>query len=65
MSNCVICEREIPTNTKTVSAVGGLFPREEPDFFMVDETVMKESHMHLDCLLAAFRSNREVSRSEG
>jgi hypothetical protein len=32
---------------------------------MIDETVMRESHMHLDCLLAAFHSNSGVSRSEG
>ena len=58
MKICVSCEKEIPTRTKAVSVVGGLFPEEEPDFFMVDETIMKESHMHLDCLLAAFRSSR-------
>lgn len=53
MSVCVLCKKEIEPGTPTVSVVGGQFPREEQDFFMVDETVLSESYAHLPCLLEA------------
>jgi hypothetical protein len=64
MKNCSICQKDIPTRTKAVSVVGGLFPEEEPDFFMIDDTIMGESWLHLECLLQAFRDNRGVSRKQ-
>lgn len=51
MTKCAICKNEIKPATRTVSLVGGLFPESDPDFFMVDETVMPEAYTHLDCLL--------------
>jgi hypothetical protein len=32
-----------------------MFPREEPDFFMTDVQVLKESYVHRDCFLAKFK----------
>lgn len=64
MKNCSICNKDIPARTKAVSLVGGLFPAEEPDFFMVDETIMGESWVHMDCLLGAFRASRSNSQKQ-
>lgn len=50
---CCFCAKAIEFGTAAVSIVGGMFPVEDPDFFMVDESVMAESHAHLPCLLAA------------
>ena len=51
MRACSLCKNEIGLGSPTVSIVGGQFPREDPDFFMVDETVLSESYAHLKCLL--------------
>lgn len=51
MNTCSLCKGVIDVGKPAVSIVGGLFPREAPDFFMVDEQVMRESHAHLQCLL--------------
>lgn len=64
MKNCAICHKGIATRTKAVSLVGGLFPAEEPDFFMMDETIMGESWLHMDCLLEAFRTTRAGSQKQ-
>lgn len=63
MKNCALCKRSIEVRTKVVSVVGGLFPAEDPDFFMVDETIMKESYIHLDCLLSAISKEGGGSQS--
>jgi len=49
--NCALCKKPIAPGTRAVSLVGGLFPESDPDFFMIDETVMPECHAHLECLL--------------
>lgn len=59
MSNCALCKKIIEPGTKAVSIVGGQFPREEPDFFMVDESIMVESHAHLPCLVDAVSKRSE------
>jgi hypothetical protein len=64
MSNCAICRKSIEPGTAAVSIVGGQFPREEPDFFMVDETVLTESHAHLPCLLGALSTAEESSQTQ-
>jgi hypothetical protein len=64
MKNCAICQKNIPTGTRAVSVVGGLFPKEEPDFFMIDDTIMGESWLHLECLLGAFRPNSGGSQNQ-
>ena len=64
MKNCSICKKDIPIRTKAVSVVGGLFPEEDPDFFMMDESIMGESWLHLECLLKAFRANHGVSQKQ-
>jgi hypothetical protein len=56
MTRCALCTEEIQMGTPTVSIVGGMFPREEPDLFMIDELVLRESHAHLGCLLASVRT---------
>jgi hypothetical protein len=64
MKNCAICQKDIATRTKAVSVIGGLFPEEEPDFFMMDETIMGESWLHMECLLQAFRADKGGSQNE-
>lgn len=61
MKNCVICKSEIEIRTKSVSVVGGLFPAEDPDFFMIDESIMKESYVHLECFLKALTAQEGSS----
>ena len=53
MKECALCRQQIPSGTEAVSIAGGLFPREDPDFFAMDEGVLKESYAHLKCLLTA------------
>ncbi len=60
MTRCVFCPNPITPGTPVVSIVGGMFPREEPDLFMVDEEVLRESHAHLDCLLRVARASPAV-----
>ena len=52
-SKCVLCDGAIEPGTRTVSVAGGLFPREDPDFFAMDEGVLAECYAHLECFLAA------------
>lgn len=58
MTRCVFCEEEIQPGTRAASIAGGMFPREEPDIFMIDAEVLVESHAHLDCLVALVRESR-------
>jgi len=51
MTRCTLCKKDIELSTPTVSIVGGMFPKEEPDFFMVDPQVLPENYVHLECLL--------------
>ena len=51
MTKCVLCPNPIEPGTRAVSIVGGLFPESDPDFFMIDESVLIESYVHLECLL--------------
>ena len=63
MTDCVLCKKPIEPGTKSASVVGGMFPREDPDFFMVDEQVLKESYVHLECLIVAVRGKPNAQRS--
>lgn len=49
MSKCVLCKVDIKAATAVVSIAGGLFPAEDPDFFMLDATVLPETYAHLEC----------------
>lgn len=49
MKTCALCSKTIEPGTPAVSVVGGMFPRGEEDFFMIDETVLEETHAHLPC----------------
>ena len=60
MMPCAFCKKPIEPGTRAVSIVGGLFPVEEQDFFMIDETVMLENHAHLECLLRIVSENKDV-----
>lgn len=51
--NCSLCNRQIDPGTPAVSVVGGLFPLADPDFFMTDESVLREAYAHLDCMVDA------------
>jgi hypothetical protein len=46
---CWICRRPIELGVEVVSSVGGHFPKEEPDFFLADPTVMVEVYAHGVC----------------
>jgi len=62
MTQCSLCRKDIQPGTSAVSIAGGLFPREDPDFFMIDATVLQESYTHLECLLKIVKeSSLEVS----
>lgn len=50
MSDCSLCKKKIEPGTRAVSIIGGQFPKDDPDFFMVDEGILRESHAHFDCL---------------
>lgn len=50
MNKCPFCKEEIQPGTPVVSLVGGLFPVEEPDFFMIDNEILAECYAHLPCL---------------
>jgi len=53
---CSFCELEIKPGAPAICVVGGLFPVDEPDFFMIDESVLPEGHAHREC----FRSIVEL-----
>lgn len=48
---CVLCKQAVGTGVGVVSIVGGQFPVTDPDFFFMDEEILKESHAHLACFL--------------
>lgn len=54
MKPCAICKLPIQPGTATVSIVGGQFPVGDPDFFMIDDTILVESYVHRDCLVKSF-----------
>ena len=54
---CSLCKNEIRPGTAAVSIVGGMFPIDEHDLFVVDEEVLRESYAHLPCLLDTIRGN--------
>ena len=64
MKECFLCKKEIAPGTPATSLVGGFLPVEEPDFFMVDEGVLKETYAHLPCLIGAV-GQREASTQAG
>jgi hypothetical protein len=64
MSKCAFCQKEIEPATPAVSVVGGHFPKEDIDFFMIDTTVLAESYAHVDCLKEALSPKRD-GESEG
>jgi hypothetical protein len=49
--NCAICTSPIAAGTAAASMVGGLYPVSDPDFFMIDETVMPEKFFHHECVV--------------
>ena len=51
MIDCVLCQKQISPGTRAVSVVGGQFPIDDPDFFFMDEEILKEGHVHLACFL--------------
>ena len=59
MRSCSLCRGRVLPGTTAVSIVGGLFPVEDPDFFMVDEAVLSESYAHLECLIEAVSKGQE------
>ena len=60
---CALCPIPIEPGTRAVSIVGGLFPQSDPDFFMVDETVMLESYAHLECLLRTVSEHKPENKT--
>lgn len=66
-ASCVLCNKVIDVGVAAVSVVGGQFPKDDPDFFFMDEEIMKESHAHLACLLDVVKDgvrarNQPISR---
>ena len=48
---CPLCKEIIPPGTAAVAIVGGLFPVEDPDFFMVDQSILAEGYVHMTCFV--------------
>lgn len=57
MTPCVLCKKTIETGKPAVSFVGGMFPKEEPDFFMTDVQVMKEAYAHRECFFTLLQES--------
>jgi len=51
MKTCPLCREPLQPGTPIVEFVGGLFDPAEPEFFVMDEEILRVSHVHLDCLL--------------
>jgi len=50
MKTCVLCRQPIKPSTPAVELAGGLLDPADPDFFVVDESVLAVCHVHRDCL---------------
>ena len=48
-----MCKKKIEPGTKVVELAGGFFDREDPEFFVVDDSVLVVSYLHFDCLAGA------------
>ena len=60
MTKCLLCEKEAKAGVAMVSCVGGLFPNDDPTFFVLDENVMKEAHVHLVCFLGVMKKGMQA-----
>jgi hypothetical protein len=53
MKPCSLCTKPIEPGTKAVELAGGFFPKDDPEFFALDDSVIVVSYVHLQCLLDA------------
>jgi hypothetical protein len=51
MKACALCKGQIQPASPAVELAGGLFDPDDPDFFVIDESVLVVSYAHRDCLL--------------
>lgn len=51
MKTCALCRGEIKPATPVVEMVGGLLDPEDPEFFVIDESVLVTSYAHRECLV--------------
>ena len=49
---CFVCKVLIEPGIAATEIVGGLFDPEDPDFFVVDESVCTVTYAHRDCLIS-------------
>jgi hypothetical protein len=56
---CVLCSKDIAPGTPTVEFIGGLFDPEDPEFFVVDESVLSATHTHRDCMVEMVKKTKE------
>ena len=55
MKNCGICKQGAVPGTKLVELAGGFFDESDPEFFVMDDSVLVVSYLHLQCLLDVVR----------
>lgn len=63
---CVICNKEIATNTPTVQLSGGFFQQFEPTgppIFVPEDEVLSESFIHRTCLDTLVEANVKMNRT--
>lgn len=48
---CGLCKKKIEPARPAVELAGGLFDPQDPDFFVMDDSVLAVSYVHKDCLL--------------
>ena len=49
--NCEICGQGIRVGDKVVRLAGGLLDPEDPQFFVEDQDILREAHVHRACLI--------------
>lgn len=53
---CAICQGVVMPGKKAVELAGGFFDPGDPEFFVIDDSVLVVSYVHLECMLKAVRA---------
>lgn len=61
MNNCALCSMPVEAGKKAIELAGGFFDREDPGFFVVDDSVLVVSYVHFECLLKVAKDHFSVT----
>jgi len=61
MKECALCRTALEAGRPGVELAGGFFDPQDPEFFIIDDSVMVVSYMHLECLLKTLTPHRKGS----